>query len=111
MTPQQTIDGDRLAQGRDWPAGYGLRQRLWEAWAVLTGRRSLHRAWQNGVTYGSRNEYARIVTQGGDNDYIAMRYLDRWADLGAPEAYRQAADHIASKQAWLERVRRLADAA
>ncbi len=41
-------------------------QRWVEAWLVLSGRCSLHRAWQAGHDYGSRQEYRRIMVYGGD---------------------------------------------
>jgi hypothetical protein len=44
---------------------YGAPRWYWravEAWWVLTGRWSLHRAWQNGLDEGSRNEYRRLIT-------------------------------------------------
>jgi len=40
-------------------------QRCLEAWWILTGRWSLHRAWQDGITHGSAMEYQRTVINGG----------------------------------------------
>jgi hypothetical protein len=37
-------------------------QRWLEAWWVITGRWSLHRAWQDGVTLGTDMEYRRLIT-------------------------------------------------
>lgn len=41
-------------------------QRPLEAWWVLTGRWSLHRAWQAGKDRGSTDEWTRIMRNGGD---------------------------------------------
>lgn len=41
-------------------------QRLREAWWIVTGRWSLHRAWQYGYDHGTRMEYQRIITNKGD---------------------------------------------
>jgi hypothetical protein len=48
---------------RGWPIWY---QRLVEAWWILTGRWSLHSAWQNGKDHGSAREFQRIIVNGGD---------------------------------------------
>jgi len=48
---------------RGWPRWY---QRLVEAWWILTGRWSLHGAWQNGLDHGSAVTYQRIIVNGGD---------------------------------------------
>lgn len=49
------------------PGGW-LRKhsRLREAWWVLTGKHSLHMAWQAGLHEGTRSEYQRVVVNGGD---------------------------------------------
>lgn len=47
---------------RGWPVWW---QRWLEAWWLVTGRWSLHRAWQAGVDHGSRMEYQRTVINGG----------------------------------------------
>lgn len=41
-------------------------QRWIEAWWIVTGSWSLHRAWQNGMDYGQRIEWTRIITNMGD---------------------------------------------
>lgn len=40
-------------------------QRWLEAWWIVTGRWSLHRAWQHGLDHGVRMEYHRTVVRGG----------------------------------------------
>lgn len=45
-----------------WPAWF---HRFVEAWSILTGEWSLHRAWQAGKDYGVRIEYERTVIRGG----------------------------------------------
>lgn len=47
---------------RGWPRWY---QRWLEAWWIITGKWSLHRAWQDGLTHGSAVEYHRTVVMGG----------------------------------------------
>ena len=49
--------------GRGRPRWY---QRWLEAWWVVTGKWSLHRAWQDGKDLGSLMEYRRIIINGGD---------------------------------------------
>lgn len=44
---------------RGWPRWH---QRWLEAWWIITGRWSLHRAWQDGLTYGTDMEYQRLIT-------------------------------------------------
>lgn len=41
-------------------------QRWFEAWWILRGQWSLHRAYQHGLDEGSRREYQRIIVNGGD---------------------------------------------
>lgn len=43
-------------------------QRWCEAWWIITGDWSLHRAWQDGVTFGTDMEYRRLIT---NKAYIA----------------------------------------
>ncbi len=40
-------------------------QRVREAWWILTGKHSLHRAWQIGHDQGIAHEYQRVVVNGG----------------------------------------------
>jgi hypothetical protein len=47
---------------RGWPRWY---QRYLEAWWIICGAWSLHRAWQDGVFHGSAMEHERIVINGG----------------------------------------------
>jgi hypothetical protein len=47
---------------RGWPCWY---QRWLEAWWIVTGRWSLHQAWQDGLDLGARREYQRTVINGG----------------------------------------------
>lgn len=47
---------------RGWPRWY---QPWLEAWWIVTGRMSLHRAWQAGMDYGTAQEYRRTVVMGG----------------------------------------------
>lgn len=49
--------------GRGWPRWY---QRFLEAWWIITGEWSLHRAWERGKTYGSHSEYERIIKNMGE---------------------------------------------
>lgn len=44
---------------RGWPRWY---QRWLEAWWIITGKWSLHRAWQDGKDLGGRMEYERLIT-------------------------------------------------
>jgi hypothetical protein len=44
---------------RGWPRWY---QRWLEAWWIITGDWSLHKAWQDGLTYGIDMEYRRLIT-------------------------------------------------
>lgn len=41
-------------------------QRWLEAWWILTGKWSLHRAWQAGKDQGGVDEWRRIIINGGD---------------------------------------------
>ncbi len=69
---------------REWPAyrthiGHGwfmkIRRRppfgpVWwhrwlEAWWIVTGKWSLHRAWQHGMDQGHADEFHRTVVMGG----------------------------------------------
>lgn len=106
QTTTQAAD-QRVLEGRNWPPGYGFRQRLREAVGVLFGRWSMHRAWQRGMEYGAQQEYVRVLN-GGDGEFLAMIYLDRMADAGgdkAPPEFKAAADQIAASQSWLARSR------
>jgi hypothetical protein len=47
---------------KGWPRWY---QRWLEAWWIVTGKQSLHRAWQAGLDHGSAMEYCRTVIHGG----------------------------------------------
>jgi len=47
---------------RGWPIWY---QRWVEAWWIVTGKWSLHRAWQEGKDHGTQMEYHRTVIMGG----------------------------------------------
>jgi hypothetical protein len=49
-----------------WPHRSGALQRLLQAWWILTGRWSLHRAWQAGKDLGGQDEWRRIMVNGGD---------------------------------------------
>jgi hypothetical protein len=57
---------------RNWPIYRNRRgrlcwyQRWFEAWWIVNGKWSLHRAWQDGVIHGTHTEYTRIVINGGD---------------------------------------------
>lgn len=58
---------------RGWPRWY---QRWLEAWWILTGRWSLHSAWQDGITHGSRMEYERIIINGGSLVPLSRKIVD-----------------------------------
>lgn len=77
MTMQAQIEDPRgwtiHRNRRGWPCWY---QRWLEAWWVLTGEWSLHRAWQGGVAYGAMTEYTRIVQNGGDLYPIMREVVD-----------------------------------
>jgi hypothetical protein len=53
---------------RDWTIFRGKNgnpkwfQRPYEAWLILSGRHSLHRAWQLGLDIGTAMEYRRLIT-------------------------------------------------
>lgn len=47
---------------RGWPKWY---QRWLEAWWTITGKWSLHKAWQVGNDHGAACEYQRTVVNGG----------------------------------------------
>lgn len=51
-------------------------QRWLEAWWAITGQWSLHRAWQAGTEYGRRQEYQRVVMNGGDLGDIMRKVVD-----------------------------------
>lgn len=40
-------------------------QRWLEAFWIISGRWSLHRAWQDGMDFGTTKEYTRTVIMGG----------------------------------------------
>lgn len=68
-----------MSDNRNWhffrkPNGY-LRwvQRPYEAWLILSGQHSLHRAWQLGLDQGSAMEYRRLIT---NKAYIAEAASD-----------------------------------
>ena len=51
------------------PLGFHMWRNLqWarEVWWVITGRWSLHRAWQSGHDHGTQSEYRRIITNKGE---------------------------------------------
>lgn len=54
--------------GRDFPIHRNRRgsprwyQPAFEAWLVLTGQWSLHKAWQRGFDAGHLDEYRRLIT-------------------------------------------------
>jgi len=58
-------------ENRSWKIHRGPRgqirwyQRWFEAWWIITGKWSLHRAWQQGHDNGTASEYRRIVINGG----------------------------------------------
>ena len=85
----QAIDADprkfkiyRNRQG--WPTWY---QRWFEAWWILTGEWSLHRAWQDGLTHGQHCEWRRVIINLGDID--AQRANVKRADRNIAEAERK----------------------
>lgn len=47
---------------KGWPRWY---QRWIEAWWIITGKWSLHRAWQDGLDYGAQTEFTRTIINGG----------------------------------------------
>ena len=53
---------------RSWTGWPCWHQRYLEAWWIIRGTWSLHRAWQDGLDYGSRKEYDRIIVNMGDID-------------------------------------------
>jgi hypothetical protein len=61
--------------GREWPIhrnsrGWPRWYQPWlEAWLIITGEWSLHRAWQSGRDHGSLSEWQRIV-RGGDAEAL-----------------------------------------
>lgn len=67
MTSQQTAGSifpwtiHRTRRG--WPAWW---QRFYEAGLILSGRYTFWHAWHDGKHDGSRDEYQRIVCNGGD---------------------------------------------
>jgi len=66
---------------RGWPAWY---QRFLEAWWIVRGKWSLHRAWQEGYDHGTRMEYHRVITNMGEID--AQRRNVAQADLNISRA-------------------------
>ncbi len=44
-----------------WHNQYGLAWRMRELWWVLTGKWSLHTAWQAGYDDGHQDEYKRLI--------------------------------------------------
>jgi len=54
----------------------GWYQRAFEAWWCLTGKWSLHKAWQAGFDRGVRLEYERVVENWGDLGPILNRVID-----------------------------------
>lgn len=57
-------------------------QRFLEAWWIIKGEQSLHRAFQCGMDHGTRNEYARLIYNG--------------AAEGEARAYRERMERTAS---------------
>jgi hypothetical protein len=64
---------------RDWPIyrnRYGRPrwfQRWLEAWWIITGKWSLHRAWQGGFDAGHASEYRRLIINGAAVTELAHR--------------------------------------
>ena len=57
----------QVEDNRNWRIFYpyrfwGMKQRIYEAWLILSGSHSLHRAWQLGLQFGSSMEYRRLIT-------------------------------------------------
>lgn len=48
---------------RGWPMWY---QKYLEAWWIIRGKWSLHKAWQEGKDLGHREEWRRVITNMGD---------------------------------------------
>lgn len=76
-----------------------------DIWLIITGRCSLHRAYQQGCTDGSMTEYKRVVINGGDLCPILREVVDA--------ACGPTAEHIRSKviaDAWTNiRAKRVAE--
>lgn len=54
-------------------------QRVREAWWILTGKWSLHRAWQRGFDGGTQSEYRRSITNlAAVADLKAMGFEVKW---------------------------------
>lgn len=77
MSSQATTEDPRpfvIRRNRmGWPRWY---QRWLEAWWIVTGQWSLSRAWQEGTSYGAREEYKRVVKNGGDLMPIMRKVVD-----------------------------------
>lgn len=64
----ETAKQGRTADSRNWKIFRNRRgtprwyQRLYEAALIVTGKHSLHRAWQLGLDSGSASEYRRLIT-------------------------------------------------
>lgn len=46
-----------------WPTWY---QKYLEAWWIIRGKWSLHRAWQDGFDDGHKDEWERVIVNMGD---------------------------------------------
>lgn len=71
MTPHDFVQTHPESDARPWKIHRDKKgkprwfQRWLEAYWVVTGKWSLHRAWQRGCEYGTACEYRRTVINGG----------------------------------------------
>lgn len=74
MKTLKGLNSNRKIHPGGWPVFFtriGVLRPRWyqgiiEAWLILSGRWTLHRAWQAGFDAGTRAEYERVVENWGD---------------------------------------------
>jgi len=76
-------------------------QRLYEIFLVATGRYSLHRAWQLGFDQGHRDEYNRIINNGGDLiPVLDAAIKTAWEDASAEQKIGDEKLRVLRAMAW-----------
>lgn len=78
------------------PLGFHVWRRRWlqnlrEAYWVLTGKWSLHRAWQRGYDQGSVSEWKRIIINKGDIEAQRRNVTEADANIARRAALQEAA--------------------
>jgi hypothetical protein len=64
-----------------WHNKHGIIHRIRECYWVLTGKWSLHRAWQAGLDEGTRSEYHRLITRSAFIGELKAREIPAYSEV------------------------------